>query len=577
MYIKNCYKILLLLALTFAVACQPVSEKEKAEREIPLLKKAHLYSGISSKCLFPIHEGKKWGFINEEGKKVIETLFLDVGSFSEGLCAARAKGKYGYIDNMGNWAINPIYNKAHDFSGGLAFVNIEGKNFFIDKKGKVVFQTPYRETGDFHDGYATVQTYNYKYGFINITGKLIVDTIHSMVRDFSEGMAVICKDKPNSGSWNYSLINTELKEVVPFGKYEEIKSFNSGLAYAVLKGGGGTKIEKDGTITDIPGTYGYIDNLGKLIFKYSDDSFLDMGDFSEGLAVVSHNSPDPDGYVNEMGKVVIKAIYEEAGSFSENLAPVKNKNWGFISKSGKVKIPFAFDQVSIFKNGLAKAKKGNVEGYINTKGNFVWQDTIINYAKAKPYSVYLDSVNVFFKTRGYLYAYSKPEFKNNHTGSAESNNIAKNIKPYLNFEKNKFYLKVNANDRSIFGNGYLGGKLYIINSTDTAMTFEAQDSRLYCNLQALNKKSIWEDIEYLPSSWCGNSYHKVILGKSEFWEFTIPIYQGDYQTKLRYKLIKNKKGTAFYSNTFEGRINSSQFIGEKEGYTPQDIMDPYIE
>lgn len=47
--------------------------------------------------------------------------------------------------------------------------------------------------------------------------------------------------------------------------------------------------------------------------------------------------------------------------------------------------------------------------------------------------------------------------------------------------------------------------MYVVNNTTNKITFNAQDSRLYMKMQAKDSAGEWKDIEYLPSSWCGNS------------------------------------------------------------------------
>ena len=111
--------------------------------------------------------------------------------------------------------------------------------------------------------------------------------------------------------------------------------------------------------------------------------------------------------------------------------------------------------------------------------------------------------------------------------------------------------------------------------------------------QALDPKGVWRDIEYLPNSWCGNSYHQVVLPENHYWTFVTPVYEGCYYTKLRIELSsidpsKHKGSKArrefgtikeelvLYSNEFEGSINPAQFWRRPE-YQSGGIMDPYNE
>ena len=61
---------------------------------------------------------------------------------------------------------------------------------------------------------------------------------------------------------------------------------------------------------------------------------------------------------------------------------------------------------------------------------------------------------------------------------------------------------------------------------------------------------IWSDIEYIPNSWCGNSYHEICIDKGEFWEFPSLQFKGRHKTKFRYKLIRGDKD--LFSNEIDG-------------------------
>ena len=129
--------------------------------------------------------------------------------------------------------------------------------------------------------------------------------------------------------------------------------------------------------------------------------------------------------------------------------------------------------------------------------------------------------------------------------------------------------------------------LYISNQSGINQLFNAQDSRLYLKLQAKNAKGEWRDIEYLPSSWCGNSYHLLTLPDQSYWSFPVPRFEGSFSTVLRAELrvvdpagpadsTRKKSDYIIYSNEFKGGINPAQFW-RKPGYTPTGLMDPYQE
>jgi WG containing repeat len=98
-----------------------------------------------SEGLAPVKSFNKIGFINKTGKVVIEPLFRDVQSFSEGLAGVKIIGSdgnyvWGFIDRSGNFVIEAQFIQVAPFAGGLARVeSVDGKKCLIDHTGKIVW------------------------------------------------------------------------------------------------------------------------------------------------------------------------------------------------------------------------------------------------------------------------------------------------------------------------------------------------------------------------------------------------------------------------------------------------------
>jgi hypothetical protein len=126
---------------------------------------------------------------------------------------------------------------------------------------------------------------------------------------------------------------------------------------------------------------------------------------------------------------------------------------------------------------------------------------------------------------------------------------------------------------SPFQGRHRGFLVLLVNATDKSVWFSASDSRLSIVREAIDKDGAWKPIEYLPSSWCGNSYHRVLLPAGEAWTFTAPTYRGTFATRMRF-VLQQEKGESIYSNEFPGSINREQFSA-KEKRAPMGLMDPY--
>ncbi|WP_178989162.1 hypothetical protein [Winogradskyella schleiferi] len=186
----------------------------------------------------------------------------------------------------------------------------------------------------------------------------------------------------------------------------------------------------------------------------------------------------------------------------------------------------------------------------------------------------LDSLDIDFQLRGNCYAFSSKKNAKESNGEAHSENIPKpnNGK----FEKGLFGLFLSENELQKVYEKNIGHTLYLINTTDKNFDLSGQDSRLDIKTEIKSNIGIWTEITYLPSSWCGNSYHTITLGKNEYWEFTQPIFKGSFKTKLRYKLEFEDR--AIVSNEIVAFINPEQMNKDrKEGHKANNIMNPYNE
>ena len=185
----------------------------------------------------------------------------------------------------------------------------------------------------------------------------------------------------------------------------------------------------------------------------------------------------------------------------------------------------------------------------------------------------LKNVDIQFMLRGYFYASSSIVDKDAPGGFGGSENKAKETSQNKQLQSNHgLKLIIDTTSHIGFAEKFKGQKVYLSNQSGIDTGFEASDSRLSIVAEAFYKGS-WKPIEYLPSSWCGNSYHKVYLKNNEYWEFDVPRYLGQIKVKLRYRLDIGQ-GSILYSNEVTAFINKKQF-SVKQGHSPSGIMDPY--
>lgn len=300
---------------------------EASGLEVKWYGQSQIVSLYSKENLFSVMNGGKFGYINAQGKVVIDyqEKFSDAYAFKEGLAIVQSGGKFaGFINQQGKIVIpKGAYYDAKSFSEGLAAYrtviistspdSVISKYGYMDITGTSVIKPKYTRASDFSEGLAAVQIGS-KFGFIDPSGNLVIKAQYDSAMDFSEGLALV----------------------------------------------------------KIKDAFSFIDKKGKAVIEVA---YSQVESFSEDLSVVKKNSKY--GYINKTGKLVIPAIYEAANSFSEGLGAVRlNGKQGYVDKKGELQIFSQVDKSSNFMGGLAVAESGGKTGFINKRGEWVIQPTL---------------------------------------------------------------------------------------------------------------------------------------------------------------------------------------------------------
>jgi KWG Leptospira. len=239
-----------------------------------------------SEGLMPIKVQDKYGYVDESLKIVVFPQFDGAKDFSEGLAPVKVKDKWGFITRAGRFVIEPQFDDAESFSEGMAAFGISkkisqpssivddlinvGHSFrygFIDKTGKIVIEPTYDLTGEFSEGLARVNMGGYndmtgnsekvRWGYIDKAGKVVIDLKFNYAENFSEGLAAVKIGK------KYGYID-RLGSIIIATQFDMAFSFQSGLAYART---GETLYSQRRSILTISfrGKSGYIDRTGRYL------------------------------------------------------------------------------------------------------------------------------------------------------------------------------------------------------------------------------------------------------------------------------------------------------------------------
>lgn len=169
------------------------------------------------------------------------------------------------------------------------------------------------------------------------------------------------------------------------------------------------------------------------------------------------------------------------------------------------------------------------------------------------------SMNVSSPSQFKFHAYSSPNNAIPSNGEWRSDNVPKPVTSA--FKRNGIYLTAATNQFVKYDDQHIGNVLFLVNTSDSSLVLDASDSYLYMQIEAQNKRQKWQAISEPPYSYCGNSFHTIILDKEEYWTFPTPIFAGTFKTKIRYVLHLGKD-RILVSNEVSATINPSQFVEE---------------
>lgn len=325
-----------------------------------------------------------WGYIDRQGKMVVEPKYFNAGGFHDGLAPVALGRVWGYIDATGKIVIEPKFNDAQSFSEGLAAVQVEpdantiiaDPSGYIDKTGKMVIAAKFQKPSPFADGVAWVVLDNRSI-FIDKTGApLPLPEKAKAAGSFRHGLGPIRR----GGDVGY--IDPAGKVVIEPREGLTDEGFADGLA----------------SVTTITGemlhrvhTFVFIDSTGKTVLepKLDFENIANHHEFFDGLAMLEYR-PSGVAFIDKTGAIAFRVdvpSLREVGDFHDGLARIKvggnidsgrGGKCGYIDKTGKVVIEPTYDEASDFEHGLAHVQRENPQkmrydvAYINTTGKVIW-------------------------------------------------------------------------------------------------------------------------------------------------------------------------------------------------------------
>jgi hypothetical protein len=308
---------------------------------------------ISEIKLIPVKNGSDYQYVDQQGKIVINPQFSEATIFRNGLALVRTTGeepKWGFIAEDGKYVINANYKAATVFNEDLAWVvSSNGAPTAINTKGEVKFTLQEaEEVRVFEEGlapFSVIDTSGEKWGFVNTTGKVVINPQFSNTGRFSQGK---CAVENNDGKWGF--IDNSGKIVINHQFTKTGERFIQNRAVVFLE-------EKAGVI----------DDAGKFVIN---PQFSKMISDGENYLIQQDGKW---GWCDKEGKIIINPQFGEAFPFmGKDLAPVQSgKSWGFVDKEGKIVVNPQFDFALPFNGKSALVVSSSKVGFIDVEGKYI--------------------------------------------------------------------------------------------------------------------------------------------------------------------------------------------------------------
>lgn len=287
-----------------------------------------------------------------------------VYTFSEGYAVvSNEEGLKGYLSSSDNLYSNImyLYESATDFCDGYAYVRQNGIAKIINKQFKEVLRSTdkYQICSRPYEGLIKVMDItNRKYGFIDISGKMVIPCIYCYTYDFNNGLCVVALGDSLTDA-KFGCIDPRGNAIIPIIYDGCWGDFEDGYI-EVFKDGKGTLLGINNK--PLPGFSWEYDEVRRLCDGYAR--------FTKGSIIEGKS-----GFLDACGRIVISPIYDFATFFVEGIACVSihdkygKHKYGGIDKNGILVIPCIYDSIFYFNNGIALVEKDDQVGLIDKYGN----------------------------------------------------------------------------------------------------------------------------------------------------------------------------------------------------------------
>lgn len=345
---------------------------------------------------FKTKDGTLWGYINNDGRTVIEPGYDYAEEFQANGLAVVQKGNIsGLIDSAGREKVKPVYSFIGPFSEGRAVVSDAKGYTFINEQGKEVTPARYDYLNSLHEGRALYSKQNTSggpslYGYLDVQGKEVLPAVYLDAGDFSDGTALV-----KTAEGEYALIDPA-GQVLHTYKYPFVGYPGDGLlAFQAVENGKYGYLRTDGTVAIPP-------------------QFTAALPFSGGRAVINtaEDYGNAYGLIDKQGKQIIPATYYEVQQLGENRValgtplyadqPYRGSSYVIADAlTGRILSTHPLLGVNNYDQGLASVYDAKDTYFIDTSGKKAAQPPVLPGSGSLSFSGSLIRADIDLRTSYY--------------------------------------------------------------------------------------------------------------------------------------------------------------------------------
>lgn len=307
-----------------------------------------------------------WSILNvKTGEVLFKDEFKNQPSpiYNDVFVVENGNGTYDYynINNIKTPINKTSYYMAADFVGSdvtpatlpdkeITLINNRCETVAtLDKSIKVCFK--------FREGLAPFMTYSDKMGFVDKTGKIVIDAKYDDGQYFHDGISVCWINDEYNEMTTYYVIDKSGKELYSFtsNDYRLVGQYSNGFL----------PVADDKEVT-------YLDRTGKQVYTLCNladtarYSFV-LCTFSDGRSVFCEG--DMFGLKDKDNNIILRAKYDYLCSIGDGMyIAQKDKKYGIIDFNDKSIIDFKYEGIGKLRKNIFLVDNGKSKTLINDKG-----------------------------------------------------------------------------------------------------------------------------------------------------------------------------------------------------------------